>query len=168
MREFTLTHEINCDAETFWKVFLDGDFTKAVYLEGLQFPSYEQLELRESDTEVVRRLRVQPRLNAPKAVQKLLGDRFTYEEEGRFDRESKTWTWKTIPSALKGKLNSGGSLRIEPAGDKRCRRVAEMKLEAKVFGIGSMVEGHFEKELRAGWDNSATFMNQWLEEHPPG
>ncbi len=167
MRKFTVTHEIDCTPEAFWKVFLDPDFNKALFLKGLEFPGYEMLDLQESEGEVLRKVRIQPNVNAPGPVKKLLGDRFEYVEDGRLDRKSQKWTWTTTPSAAKGKLRSEGTLTLEAIGEDRCRRMAEIMVEAKVFGIGSLIEGNFEKELKNGWEKSAAFMNRWLADHPP-
>ena len=55
--------------------------------------------------------------------------------------------------------------RIEKIGDDKVRRIVELVIEAKVFGIGGMLESTTEKQLRDGWDDSAVFMNKWLAEH---
>ncbi len=47
-------------------------------------------------------------------------------------------------------------------GDNKVRRVAELINEAKVFGIGGLLESSAEKQLREGWDQSATYMNKWI------
>jgi hypothetical protein len=35
-------------------------------------------------------------------------------------------------------------------------------IDARVRGIGGMVESGFEKNLRTGWRDSADFLNHWL------
>ena len=40
-----------------------------------------------------------------------------------------------------------------------------MTIEAKIFGVGGLIESSAEKQLREGWDKSAVFMNKWLAEH---
>jgi hypothetical protein len=59
----------------------------------------------------------------------------------------------------------GGTVRAERVSDTKCRRVAEMSVEAKIFGLGGIIEGASEKQLREGWDKSASFMNKWVETH---
>ena len=51
---------------------------------------------------------------------------------------------------------------IEPAGDGKVRRVSDASIEAKVFGLGGVLEGTAEKEVRDGWDKEAVFMNRWV------
>ncbi len=164
MGKFTITHEINCDADTFWKLFFDKSYNEELFRKELGFPHYSIVEQRETDSEIYRKIAGQPKMDMPGPVQKLLGSGFSYTEEGRFNKATKTWTWKMTPSALADKLRQEGTLRIEAVGDKKVRRVAEMVIEAKVFGVGGLIESSAEKQLRQGWDHSATFTNRWIAE----
>lgn len=167
MKKIILKHEINCSEEQFWKVFFDQKFNTTLFLEGLGFPEFEILEQTETDGDVKRRVRGRPKMDVPKPVAKVLGDSFGYEEEGKFVASSKTWSWEMIPNTLKGKLINKGKLTVEAIDDNKCRRVAELTVEAKVFGVGGLLEKTTEGEMRTGWDKSAVFMNKWLEDHPP-
>jgi hypothetical protein len=167
MKKLTLKHEINCSADQFWKVFFDKDFNRTLFKDALGFPEYEILEQEESDSQVRRKVRGRPKMNMPKPVMKLLGDSFGYEEEGTLDRKSGVWRWKMKPNALTDKLRNEGKVTVEPAGDGKCSRIAEIDIEAKVFGLGGLIESSTETEMKRGWDASATFMNKWLAEHPP-
>lgn len=162
MGKFTVTHEINCDVETFWKVFLDKEFNEKLFRQQLGFPEFNIVEQRETETEVHRKVSGKPKLNMPGPVQKLLGDNFRYVEEGKLNKATKVWTWKMTPSVMADKLRQEGTLRVEPIGDNKVRRVADLINEAKVFGIGGLMESSAEKGLREGWDQSAKFMNQYL------
>jgi hypothetical protein len=166
MKKFTVTHEINCSTDQFWKVFFDKDFNRALFLEELGFPEYEILDQKESDNTIQRRVRGVPKMGVPGPLKKLLGDSFGYEEDGSFDRQSKVWRWKMKTNVLTDKLHNGGALRLEAVGDNKCRRIADMECEAKIFGLGGLMESTTEKELRNGWDKSAVFMNRWLEKNP--
>ena len=168
MKKFTLRHEIRCSEERFWQVFFYKEFNSTLFKNELGFPVFEVVEQSESDAEVVRKVRGQPKVNMPKAVMKVLGDGFSYVEEGRLDRKAGVWTWKMTPSTLASKLRNEGSVRVEKIDDNRVTRVTELICEAKVFGIGGLIESSTEKEMRAGWDLSARYMNKWLEDHPAG
>lgn len=67
------------------------------------------------------------------------------------------------PSTMADKLRQEGTMRIEPIGDSKVRRIAELTMEAKVFGIGGLIESTTEKQLREGWDRSAVFMNRYIQ-----
>jgi hypothetical protein len=162
MAKFTLTHEINCDADTFWRVFLDQEYNKKLYLEGLGFNGYEILEQRETDDSVTRKVKGTPKMNVPGPLAKLVGANFSYIEDGKLDRASKIWTWKVTPSSMADKVRNEGTLRLEPIGSDKVRRIAELVVEAKVFGVGGLIESTLEKQLREGWEASVPFMHKWL------
>lgn len=163
MANIKIAHEINCNEETFWKLFFDKEFNEKLYREGLGFPEYNIESQDETDAEVKRRTKGRPKLaNVPGPVAKVLGDKFGYVEEGSMKKSEKVWRWKLTPSVMADKMKQEGSLRIEKIGEDKVRRVVEMIIEAKVFGIGGILEGTAEKQLREGWENSAAFMNKWI------
>lgn len=162
MGKFTVTHEIHCNVETFWKLFFDKGFNEKLYLEGLGFPAYKALEQNETETKITRRVEGTPKMNMPGPVAKLMGSNFSYKEEGSFDKATRIWTWKLIPSTLADKMRNEGSVRVEAVGDDKVRRVAELLIEAKIFGLGGLIESSAEKQLREGWDQSAVFMNKYI------
>jgi len=164
MGKFTVTHEIRCNVETFWKTFFDQSFNEKLYLEALGFPAYTTVDQRETETQITRKVQGTPKMNMPGPVAKLFGSNFSYTEDGSFDKANKVWRWKLIPSTLADKMIQEGSVRLEPIGDDKVRRVAELVIEAKIFGVGGLIESSAEKQLREGWDTSAVFMNKYLEE----
>lgn len=165
MSTFTISHEFNSDADTFWKTFFDREFNEKLYKEHLQFSHYEIVEQRETDREILRKVKGTPKLNVPGPVAKLLGNGFSYVEEGKLDKATKLWSWKMIPSALGDKMRNEGVVRIEPIGPDRIRRVAEITIEVKMFGVGGLIESSAEKQLREGWDASAPFFQKWIDSH---
>ncbi|XXT16873.1 DUF2505 domain-containing protein [Sorangium sp. So ce429] len=162
MGRFTVTHEINAGEETFWATFFDRSFNEKVYREVLGFPAFEILEQNENDAQLTRKVRGTPKMELPGPVAKLIGPGFSYIEEGRFDKKSKIWSWKTIPSSLADKIRNEGVLRVEPAGSDKIRRIVQIDIEAKIFGVGGLIESSVEKQLRQAWDDSAVFTNKHL------
>jgi hypothetical protein len=65
---------------------------------------------------------------------------------------------------MSDKLFTSGTVRVEPIGDSKVRRIAEMSIEAKIFAVGGLIESSAEKQMRDGWDKSANFMNKFIEE----
>ena len=59
-------------------------------------------------------------------------------------------------------MTNTGSVRVEAVGDDKVRRVADLFIEAKIFGLGGLIESSAEKQLRDGWDQSAVFMNKYI------
>ena len=167
MIRFVARHLIHCDEKTFWKLFFSREVNTRMYAEVLKFPAFSIVEEHEDDRVLVRKAVGRPRVHAlPEAVQKMLGSSFQYVEDSTFDKAARTWRWKMTPSHMPDRLTNEGVLSIEPAGQGRITRVADVRIEAKIFGIGRILEGIAEKELRAGWDESAAFLNKWVAEHP--
>jgi hypothetical protein len=167
MRTVTGSAVLPCTPETFWRVFLDEKYVKTVFLEELQFRELTILEL----TETTRKLRAVPRLKLPSVIEKLVGDSFAYEEHGTLDRAKNEWTWKMVPPAnlepgkkpRKEIVSTRGTLRVDTAGESKCRRNDEVIVEAHVFGIGGLIESTVEKEVRASWGKELGFLTRWIE-----
>lgn len=163
MPNIKLSHEIHCDEETFWKLFLDREYNEKLYKEGLQFPDWSILEQTETDTEIRRTTKGRPKIaNVPGPVAKILGDGFGYTETGSMKKGERVWHYKLVPSTMPDKIRQEGTVRTEVAGPGKIRRVVELVLEVKIFGIGGMVESTTEKQLREGWDASAAYLNTWV------
>lgn len=162
MGKFTITHEIHCDVDTFWKLFFDKEFNERQFREALGFPEFYIDNQQETDTQITRKITGSPKMNMPGPVAKLLGANFRYTEQGTFDKAKKVWQWKMTPSVLADKLRQEGQMRVEPTGQGHVRRIAEITSEAKVFGLGGLIESSAEKQLREGWELSAHFMNKYL------
>ncbi len=168
MKKLSLSHEIHCSVDHFWKVFFDKDFNSTLYLKELGFPKFEVLEQREENGSIVyRKTRGTPRADAPAVVRKLLGDGFGYDEEGHLDVGKQLWSFKLKMNTMADKLRTDGWVRCEAQGADRCRRLMGMEFEAKFFGVGGIVEAYSEGEMKKGWDTSAAYMNRWIKDHPP-
>ena len=163
MGKFTVTHEIRCNLDTFWKTFLDRDFNTRLYMEALGFPEWTIVDQTETDTSATRKVTALPKMDVPGPVAKLLGSNFRYTEEGSMTKPDRVWRWKMIPSTLADKLFTSGVVRAEALGEGTTRRIAEMDVAAKIFGLGGIIESSAEKQLRDGWDKSAAFMNKYVE-----
>ena len=165
MATFTMRHELDCDCERFWTLFFEKDFNEALF-KALEFPEWKLLDTKETNTSIVRTVKATPKMEVPAAVAKLLGSSFGYDEVGTFDKASKTLKFVIKANVMTEKLRNEGSVKCEPRGEGKSTRVVEITAEAKVFGVGGMIESAFEKSFRTGWQKSADFINKWVKEHP--
>jgi len=163
MGKLVITNEFNADEATFWKVFFDKDFLVKLYTEALGFSEYTILEQSETDTEIIRSVKATPKMDAPGPIAKLLGKNFGYTEKGKFDRRTQVWSWKATPSALADKIRNEGTMRLEKIGDNRIKRITEIAIEAKIFGLGGLIESTAERQFRQGWEDSVPFMQKWID-----
>jgi hypothetical protein len=160
MKTVTGTTALPCTPDTFWKIFLDAGYTRALFLEELGHRELEVLEL----TNASRKIRVVPKVNLPGPLQKLVGDSFGYEEHGTLDRARNEWTWRMVPK--KEIIATRGKVRLEALADGGCRRHDEVIIEGKIFGLGGIIESTAEKEVRASSAKEHAFFLRWLERHP--
>jgi hypothetical protein len=168
MVRLTLRHEIHCDEATFWQHFFDKELCHRLYIEGLQFISYQTEQQDETAAKISRTVKIVPKLDMPAPLAKAFGTSFRYKEQGEFDRASKVWRWKLISGTLADKIHIDGTLRAVPLGEARVAREVDISIEAKVFVLGGMIEETFRKQLHDGWNRSADVQNQWLRELAAG
>src|SRR4051794_23750456 len=157
MRTVSERFVLPCDCDSFWRLFLDEAYIKALFLDELKFKQLTILEL----TDKTRKVRAVPSMNLPSVLQKLVGDSFAYEEHGTLDRARNEWTWRMVPR--KEIVATRGTVRLEPVGDNQCRRSNGVIIEGKIFGIGGLIESTAEKEVRASSAKELAFLERWLK-----
>ncbi|NNE18649.1 MAG: hypothetical protein HKN10_09245, partial [Myxococcales bacterium] len=95
MKTSTASAALPCTPDTVWSSFFDQSYLRALYLDELEFPAFEVLEL--SDTS--RTLRIVPKMKLPAPVAKLIGESFAYEEHGTLNRANNDWAWRMVQPA---------------------------------------------------------------------
>jgi hypothetical protein len=167
MRTVSERFVLPCDCDTFWRLFLDEGYIRALFMDELKFKELTILERTDSS----RKIRAVPSMNLPAVLEKLVGDSFAYEEHGTLDRAKNEWTWRMVqPHKPDGKAKkeldaTHGTIRVAPAGEGKCQRTDETQVEGKVFGLGGIIESTVEKEMRSVWTKEIAFLTRWLETH---
>lgn len=153
---FKMKHSINCTPDVFWeKIVREEAFNEALYKEELGF-GYALL-----DEGPPRRARIEPRMDAPKAIQKVLGDNVSFVEVGGMQGER--YEFVIEPSTLSSKLTIKGAMDIVANGESKCYRCVEFTIEAKIFGVGKILEAFIAKETKDRYEGSARFTNVYLD-----
>ena len=168
MKTSTTSALLPCTPDTFWASFLDASYLRALYLDGLGARAFDVLDIGEAS----RKLYIVPKLKLPAPVAKLIGESFAYEEHGTLDRAKNEWTWRMVQPAnldpkskpRKDAVTMRGALRIEPSGQTQCRRTDTFTVEAKIFGLGGLIESTIEKELQGARDKEYAFFARWVEQ----
>jgi hypothetical protein len=157
MKQITNSWTLPCTPEQYWDLYLDAEYSRALYVEALGFAAYQVLHSDETS----RKLRLQPKLSLPGPLVKIVGDAFSYEQHATIDRKGGLWTWKMVqPGDKKGIVSSNGTIRISDAGAGQCVRRDEVFATGNIFGIGSLLESTVEKEVRATWDKEIAFFKR--------
>ncbi|KIG14887.1 hypothetical protein DB30_06269 [Enhygromyxa salina] len=160
-----MDHELSCTPARMWPLYFEDAFNVQMYEQGLGFPSCKIVERRDDGDKLFRRMAMIPKLEMPKAVAKLVGDRVGYEESGDWIRSEGVYRWRLLLAAFGEKLRVAGTMRLVAHGDGHCRRVVEFEVDANMFGIGKLVENTAAQNTLEGWNNSAKWINSYLKDH---
>lgn len=171
MKTSTVSAILPCTPDAFWESFLNESYLRALYLDELEARAFDVLEIGEAS----RKLRIVPKMKLPAPVAKLIGESFAYEEHGTLDRATNEWTWRMVqPSNLdprskprRDAVTMHGTVRIEPSGDDHCGRTDGFTVEAKIFGLGGLIESTIEKELKNARAKEYAFLARWVCTSPP-
>ncbi len=162
MAKFTVTQTINCNADKCAKLYFDQAFNEALYKQKLGYSAFAVTSRSESDTQIVCNYTGKKLTsNLPDPVRKLIGDS-SYKEEVTFDKNSRSGRSRLTLSSASDKVRLEARLQIVPVGDNQANRVLTYEIEARIYGIGGLLESTFEKALREEVDISAALMNQWI------
>ena len=156
-----ISHEFESTEQAFLDLFFDKDKMVHMYREYMHFPEFALTQHDEADR-IRRTIVAVPKMEMPSAIAKIAGGSIRYTEDGTFDKKTKLFTWKTAPSIMTEKIKNEGVMRVESLGNGKVRRTAEITLEAKVFGLGGVIESTFEKTIRDGWEKATQYFREEL------
>jgi hypothetical protein len=163
MATLTVAHDYDCSATTFFQeCVLSQRYNTELYA-SLGFPKFDWLELRRTEAQSFRKIRVVPATGQlPSAMQKLVGEGLSYIEEGTFDAAKMEFVFRVFPSALGEKADVTGRLWCteRPGG---VVRHATFDARVKVFGIGSVIEEKMLENYKRSFDAAARFTRGYLE-----
>jgi hypothetical protein len=167
--QFTITDRYACGIDRFWaEIFFSPAYNERLYLDGLRFPRFEVVRQASGASGALERvIRVMPRLDAPAPVRKLIGEALVYEEHGCFDPAGRHFLTRIVPSRLADKLTLTADMWLEPVGPEASDRVVQFTVEARVFGLGALMERFIERTLRENYGLAARFTNAWLQAPSP-
>lgn len=159
MGNFTVSHDLHGEPAAFFGWFFDRSRAEDLYQGHLGYVDYSTISLADADGQLTRTTTFAKPMSLPGPVAKLLGSGFRQTEDGQFNKSTRVYQWKVTPSTIADKLREEGTLRAEERGDG-CRIIVDYELEAKVFGVGGLLESTIEKNLREEWDQIAGFYNR--------
>lgn len=162
---YSIRHSFDTDPETFWRVFFDPEYNRALFQEHLKFKLYHVLEFdRRPDGSILRRVECAPPVEIPAVARKVFGDATSYVEEGRFDPKTQRFKVSVVPKVGADRIQTHAEMHLQGRGDKRIERIADIDSTVKVFGIGKVIEAFIEGETRKTYDASAEFTRKWIAE----
>ncbi|MFW2389931.1 MAG: DUF2505 family protein [Polyangiales bacterium] len=150
---------LDCSEQEFWdRIFRSEDFNRYLY-DGLGF----KYELEEWNPESgYRRARVWPTHQMPRAVARVLGERFSYVEEGKLDTLTRQYNFVVIPSTIADRIRAKGCVTIEAVSPTQCERRVTLEIGADLLGLGRLIETYFVTTTRAQYAKNAAIVNDYL------
>ena len=150
-------HRIARDAENLWAVLHTAAF-EARLAQAIGLAEYTELERRETDEVVYRRIRVVPSI--PGAFQSLLRrfgarEKLSYVEEQWRSKEEMVVRWEMTPSRLADRARIEGLIRIEPQDGRSCLRILDGVAEVQLPAMGRAVERAIVKGTLEAYAKSA-------------
>jgi uncharacterized protein DUF2505 len=166
MKERRIEHIYDCSAEVFWnQLFLDDEYNRKLFVDELHFSVWRVLKQEERAGEVHRVIEATPPLgDLPSPLKRLLSEGLGYEERGVLDRKSQRYTLEVTPRSLASKLTIRGELFTQPISESSCRRVYIGRAEARVLGVGGMIEQRLLDDIEKSYNKAAVFTNRWIAE----
>ena len=159
-----IQHTYDCDEDTFWSdIVFDKSFNEKLFLGHLGFKQWEIAKLEENDDKLEREVVIRPVTgDLPKALSKLVGDNLGFREQGTFDKKAKRYRFRIIPNRLADKLRISGEIYVEARGEGRCERFVRLEVEAKIFGVGGMVEKQIIGDTKTSYEKGFAFGRDYL------
>lgn len=167
MTEARIVHELACSEATFWeKLFFDDAFNRRLFLQELGFAGWRVVSLGDPSADVVEReLEVTPPIgDLPGPLRSIIGEGLSYRELGRYDRKRRRYAVKAKSGKLGDRLVVEGELYTEALDANRCRRIFVVRVEAKIFGIGGLLEKRVLSDLEQNYATSAGFIGKYARE----
>lgn len=166
MSDRRIEHTFDCEVERFWsEIFFDREFNEALFLGRLKFERWQEIERTPTADGFVRVVEAVPRIGeVPAPVKALLKNGAGYRERGEYKRATSSYSLSVTAQSLPDKLKVSGEMTVEPSGAGRCRRVHLAEVQAKIFGIGGVLEKLVLDTLEKSYNKSAAFTDNWLKE----
>jgi hypothetical protein len=156
--KFDVRHEFPLPLEQVERAVLHPDRIQHTLAALDKIELLEELERKETDAEVFRRVRVRPRYEVPSFAQSAIKREMTeYVEESRYDRRAHRLTYTihpNIPRAWQDRFVSRGTYSLTETGG-RTKRHIEVELVIKVALVGGMAERYIADQVRANFDQEA-------------
>jgi hypothetical protein len=161
MTEFSIAHEFDTDADTFWRVFLDGKFLEEWYRSGGLIR--HELSREDAGDRVRVVSRYQAEKQPPALVRSLFGGKpFGYTETATFAKSAGRLEHTIEMSIMADRVSFGGHITLEPVGPGRLRQRYTGSIAVHLPLIGKKIEQATVKEMERTQAAAANVTRAWL------
>ena len=87
-----------------------------------------------------------------------------WQEHGVFDKRTRRFAIDAIPNKMPDRLTIKGVFYTQPIDERSSRRLFDGTVKAKLFGVGTLLEGRLIADMEANYEGSAKFTNRYIAE----
>jgi hypothetical protein len=157
---FSIAHEFDCDAATYWEIFWDPAFNADLY------PKLRcertLLDQRDEDDTRVREQEVRPERELPSVLRKFMSGALKYVEHGVFKKPAGPLEVNIKVPALGSRFEMHATYTVTDVAPGRCRRTFEGECMVKVPLVGGTAEKAIVSNLRETYDSAAKVHREWI------
>jgi hypothetical protein len=164
--KYVIDQSFRCSSRArFEEVYFSEEFNDAVApVVGLKKRELVAKTTRD-DGRVERRVRMEPTVQLPAAVKRLVGDKvITYDEVSVFDEAAHEVEY-FVDHAVRDRVEVRGTIRFVDDGGGRVRRVIDGEVEAHVLGLSRVIEKLIQREVKRSYERIAEFMQRYLDDN---
>jgi hypothetical protein len=152
--KFNITHDFDCDAETYWEIFFDLDYQKDMY-SGLGIKERTVLLFEEDDKEIRRKIKIMPERDLPGALKSVLRGDLGYIEHNVYHKGQNVMDVRIEPTLMKDRFKMSAVFRVVPLGSARVRREFVGSIDVSVPLLGGQIEKLVMADVRKSYDQAA-------------
>lgn len=162
MTPFRLIQDFRGTRADYWRAFFDDDCTREQYdLIGVR--SFEVKERRESESSLVRTLRVSPERDFPAFMRKIFGASLGFTETTTFHRERGVAETSVIPDMMANRIDIAGTHSIIENAAGGLSRVFEGHIGIAIPLVGKRIETLVYDDLVKSYRQSSEVTQAWLD-----
>ena len=162
---FTIVHEFDCDAATYWDIFWDEAFNVDQYP---KLGCVRTLLLRRDDGDtLVRDQEVRPERELPSVLRKFMSGALKYVEHGVFKKPAGPLDVTVKGPALGERFQLRAAYTVAEVGPGRCRREFAGECTVKIPLLGGTADKTIMSNMRETYDNAAKVHREWIARRAP-
>ncbi len=160
--KLTMTEIYRCTPQAYVEAYFDPVGRQKREVDGLGGLSWTVVSNTQDQGE--RRLIADftQRLDAPGPIRKLIGETTAFQEESWWREGSDVIDIVIRPQKMAKKLSIQGQYRVQGLEDGTSRVTFELEVQARIFGIGGLVEKMALKEAPDTFAKDAQYFNEHL------
>jgi hypothetical protein len=155
--KFEIDTTLNMSVDEAWANLSNPEVYRRMYLEGLDFVACT-VEVLDDGPQFRMRTEATPKVQLPGPIRKIIGDKSSYTETVHWDREAGAWKW-SIALAATNRVKISGVMTMRPSSDGTCIRHIDGAIEAKIFGVGGLMEKTVRDQVHDNYDRAGRFLN---------